>query len=149
MPIALVPDDDDRDDGGPRRIVVGIDDSEHATHALRWAMQWARADDEVSAVCAWEIPHGIGYDVPQFDPENLRTRARDTVHAAIEAVDGTGQIFAKIAEGDPRTVLRRMADDADLLVVGARGRTGLAHLALGSTTSLLIARPTVPVVVVP
>ena len=42
-----------------------------------------------------------------------------------------------------------LQDEADLVVVGARGRTGLAHLVLGSTASSLVHRPSCPIVVVP
>jgi nucleotide-binding universal stress UspA family protein len=40
-------------------------------------------------------------------------------------------------------------DQASLLVLGARGLTGLPGLVLGSVTTSLVAQPHVPVVVVP
>jgi nucleotide-binding universal stress UspA family protein len=46
-------------------------------------------------------------------------------------------------------VLLRAAEEADLLVVGARGRSGFAHLALGSTATSVIGDPQTPTVVVP
>lgn len=150
VPVAVVPDTDDAlDRSSPRRIVVGIDHSDHAAHALEWALRWARPEDEVSALCAWRIPIGFGYDIPQFDRQHLRAGALTTVQAAISAAGADDRVTATIAEGDPRTVLAHAATEADLLVVGARGRTGLAHLALGSTTTSLLGDPHCPIVVVP
>lgn len=150
IPVAVVPDTDDAvDRSAPRRIVVGIDHSDHAAHALEWALRWARPEDEISALGAWRIPVGFGYDIPQFDRQHLRASALQTVHSAISAAGANDRVVATIAEGDPRTVLAHAAADADLLVVGARGRTGLAHLALGSTTTALLTDPQRPIVVVP
>jgi nucleotide-binding universal stress UspA family protein len=51
-------------------------------------------------------------------------------------------------EGDPRQVLRAESLNADLLVVGARGRRGLAHLLLGSVATSAVHGPKTPTVVV-
>jgi nucleotide-binding universal stress UspA family protein len=149
VPIAIVPDIATPVNDAPRRIVVGVDDSDHAAHALAWALAWARDEDEISAVCAWQIPKGLGYDIPQFDREPLRAGALQTVHDVVTKAGGDGRVIAKIAEGDPRSVLLHLGREAELIVVGARGRSGLVHFALGSTTSSLIGRLPIPMVVVP
>lgn len=150
IPVAVIPSgrrDVDRAD--PRRIVVGVDDSDHATRALRWALRWARAEDEIIAICAWSVAKGLGYDLPVYDTEHLRFGALRTATHAIEAVGAQDRVTAESVEGDPRTVLLRAAEEADLLVVGARGRSGFAHLALGSTATSVIGDPQTPTVVVP
>lgn len=150
IPVAVIPQTDrDVDLVGPRRIVVGVDDSDHAVRALRWALGWARPEDEVIAICAWSVAKGLGYDLPQYDTEHLRLGALRTANRAIEAAGAQDRVTAESVEGDPRAVLLRAADEADLLVVGARGRSGLAHLALGSTATSVIGDPPTPTVVVP
>lgn len=52
------------------------------------------------------------------------------------------------AEGHAAGVLVDVALDDDLLVVGSRGRSGLAELALGSTSHRVAAHAGCPVVVV-
>ena len=54
-----------------------------------------------------------------------------------------------VERGDPRAILRKLAYGADLVVVGARGRSGLPHLFLGSTASSLAHRPVCPTAIVP
>ncbi len=150
IPVAVIPSgrrDVARTD--PRRIVVGVDDSDHATRALQWALGWARSEDEVTAICAWSVAKGLGYDLPVYDTEHLRFGALRTANHAIEVAGAEDRVTAEAAEGDPRTVLLRAAEEADLLVVGARGRSGFAHLALGSTATSVISDPQAPTVVVP
>ena len=59
------------------------------------------------------------------------------------------RIDRQIAEGDPRWVLLSKSDISDLLVLGRRGRGGLPHFFLGSTTTALIHRPHCPTAVIP
>ena len=51
--------------------------------------------------------------------------------------------------GPPADVLVEVARDADLLVVGSRGRGAFAGLLLGSTSQRCAKRSTCPVVIVP
>lgn len=52
--------------------------------------------------------------------------------------------------GDPATEIVRFASEfgCDLIVMGTHGRSGLAHLALGSVTEGVLRRATCPVLVV-
>ena len=64
-----------------------------------------------------------------------------TQHAAErKAASGLG-IETAVREGDPRTVIVDTADEwqADLIVVGSHGRTGLAPLVIGSLAQALVA----------
>ena len=136
------------------RIVVGVDGSEHAAAALRWAIQVAGPDDEIVAVSTWTTPIPIGIDVPRFDVVALRAEAQRVVDLAVEeqcakAGIGPGRVIRHVTEGDPRWVFKEMEKEAGLLVLGARGHTGLSHLVLGSTTTSLIHAPHCAVAVVP
>ena len=57
-------------------------------------------------------------------------------------------IDAVLVAESPVTALLTEADDADLLVVGARGHGGFAGLVLGSVTDQVVRHATCPVVVV-
>ncbi len=54
-----------------------------------------------------------------------------------------------IQERHPGDVLVELSSDADLLVVGSRGRGGFHGLVLGSVTHAVVLHATCPVVVVP
>lgn len=136
------------------RIVVGLDGSAHADAALRWALDEAGAHEgsEVRAVYAWQFPLMAfpgGFD-PGFDPGDLEKRAKDMVVSQVSAVEPSPRVPLEslVAEGDPTEALVTAARDAHLLVVGARGRSPLAGLMLGSVSQRCAARAGCPVVIV-
>ena len=59
-------------------------------------------------------------------------------------IEGIGEAGEKIDER-----IEDFSEAADLLVLGQRGRTGLPHFFLGSTTTALIHRPNCPTAVIP
>ncbi len=155
VPLVIVPHHEGSPPPSPaERIVVGVDGSDHSQAALTWAIGMAGENDEVVAVTTWSTPIPIGMDVPRFDVTALRADAQRIVdEAADKACAEAGveptRVIRHITEGDPRWVFKEMEKEAGLLVLGARGHTGLSHLVLGSTTTSLIHSPTCPVAVVP
>ena len=51
--------------------------------------------------------------------------------------------------GDARTVIRRRAEQASMLVIGARGHGAVSHFLLGSVAASMTAHPPCPTVIVP
>ncbi|MEZ5246918.1 MAG: universal stress protein [Acidimicrobiales bacterium] len=157
VPLVIVPHHDELVPAGPsERIVVGVDGSDSSLAALRWAIENAPADATISAISAWQTPVDgpILYGVNRFDLKALRAAAQATVNEAADRVCGElgvdgSRVIREIAEGDPRWVLLTQSETADLLVLGQRGRTGLSHFFLGSTTTALVHRPHCPTAVIP
>ncbi len=132
-----------------KRIVVGIDGSPSSIAALRNAVELARAlPAEVEAVSVWQPYYGT-VDLP-LPLEDLRTGAEAALAEALAAVDTEGvQLIELVEEGDPATVLLALAERADMLVVGTRGRGGFAGLLLGSVSQRCTHHATCPVLVTP
>ena len=157
VPLVIVPHREPPAPASPsERIVVGIDDSDHARAALRWAVEHAAPRAAISAIAAWQTPVDglILAGVDRFDIRDLKAAAETTVNdIADEVCDALGvnrdRVQREIAEGDTRWVLQSRSEEADLLVLGQRGRSGLAHFFLGSTTTALIHRPHCPTAVIP
>ena len=122
-PVVIVPQGSG---GAPReqRVVVGYDGSANADAALRWATDRAVDGDRIVAVSADHERE----PVPELQ------------------VDG---VEHRVVAGDPRDVLHDAAQDADLLVVGARGHSGIAGMLIGSTTLHVIEHPHTTTAVVP
>lgn len=133
-------------------IVVGVDGSDNAQAALQWAVDHAPPSTTVKAVGIFSF---TPYSAVDYQPalEALRDRCRETVETAVAKLDmpetDPPTLLVEIRQGDPRNTLRAEAAGADLLVLGARGHRGVAHLVLGSVTTSLTHHPTVATVVVP
>lgn len=155
-PMIIVPHrEDEPTPSTTERIVVGIDGSANSLRALEWAMRTFPAAT-ITAVTSWQTP----VDGPvmlgggRFDVTAFRAQAEQILDEAIEKVCAEtgaepGDVGRRITEGDPRWTLAAEHGRADLLVLGRRGRGGLSHLVLGSTTTSLIHQPERPVAVIP
>jgi nucleotide-binding universal stress UspA family protein len=134
--------------GSEHRIVAGIDGSEQSTDALRWAIDQAkRTGATVDAVMAWRFPSAYGWSpgLDDFDLEGDSKKALDRV--LTETDTGGVTVRPVVAEGSPADVLVRSSKDADLLIVGSRGRGGLRSAVLGSVSLGCVLRAHCPVLV--
>ena len=92
-----------------------------------------------SAMWALGSPFGISYAVPSSETlAEVRAAARMTLDGALARFGATGT--SVIVEGDPAACILREADarGAELVVVGTRGRTGIARVVLGSVAEKVI-----------
>ena len=137
-------------------IVVGVDGSQGAADALRFAIEEARVRGaEVKAVNAWHVPpaaFGGGWVPPVVDLDEFREFARSSLEKAVEDVARSGsdvKVTPVLGEGQPADVLCAAATGADLLVVGSRGLGGFRGLRLGSVSQQCAHHAPCPVMIVP
>ena len=139
------------------RIVVGVDDSPGAAAALRWALEEARLRGAtLDVVHAWHqfIPVALpGAVTREPGRDDLEAAARELVTKVVDDVvgpsDPTVTVRVELGQGSPADVLITGAADADLLVIGSRGRGGFAGLLLGSVSQQCAHHAPCPVVIVP
>jgi nucleotide-binding universal stress UspA family protein len=142
------------------RIVVGIDGSEHSAAALRWAVEEAKLRDaKVEAVHAWTyvpvatpadaglvpVPWTDNVEALQATQEAAERIATDHVRDVLGADHG---VTVSLVQNDAAEALIQAAADADLLVVGNRGRGALKEALLGSTSGRVADHAPCPVVIV-
>ena len=132
------------------RIVVGVDGSEHSNAALRWALAEAEqhSDSLVTAVLSWQVPF---LSFPgAFDREQLEKAYKNFLIETVSAIAPTPAVPLEtlVAEGDPTESLVEASKDANLLVLGTRGRSPFAGLLLGSVSQGAAASAHCPVVLV-
>jgi nucleotide-binding universal stress UspA family protein len=135
------------------RIVVGVDGSEAAGEALRWAVAQAKLTGAtVEAVYAWDPGVLVSLGMPpMLDWKPLREAANERPKEIVrETVGGdTGvRIVTKTVMGHAADVLVKRSATADLLVVGSRGLGGLKGMVLGSVGHHCAAHSHCPVVIV-
>jgi nucleotide-binding universal stress UspA family protein len=140
-----------------RRIVAGVDGSEYSLRALRWAVVDAgRHGAELLAPTTWTaLPPPIASPyvdvnkaVDRQDGAAAAEQALQTVVA--NAIASNPPIVVEIVAtvGHPAKLLAEQSRHADLVVVGARGRGGIAGWLLGSVSQELLRHSFCPVAVV-
>jgi nucleotide-binding universal stress UspA family protein len=138
-----------------RTILVGVDGSPGSRAALTWAAAEA-ADHQADLVVleVWEhtlpppmgsgaVPHSGVPDPRQGATENLLTVIKEEL-----GEDPPVLVHPRVKQGNPAEVLIEESADADLLVVGTRGRGGFTGLVLGSVSQHVAAYAKCPVTVV-
>jgi nucleotide-binding universal stress UspA family protein len=152
------------------RIVVGVDGSAGSDAALSWAVaEAALRGSRLRVVHAYQAqsapvmevglgaPAGIaGAAMLAEEGERVRQAAEEHARAVIDgalrrASDDLGgiEIERVAAEGPVTQTLIESARDAELLVVGSRGRGGFLGLLLGSVSQQVALHPPCPVVILP
>ena len=138
-------------------IVVGVDGSDAAQAAVRFALQEASLRGaQVRAVAVWHVPVAV-YEGAYATPDTglLGELADETGDALARAVEAAADVAPDVKvemivrEGAPAAVLLEEAADADLLVLGSRGLGGFRGLLLGSVGQQCTHHAPCPVVIVP
>lgn len=135
-------------------MVVGIDGTIPSLRAIVFGLTEARFRGAVvDAVIAWHEPYtGQSLAPGVADPAVFADGASMTLERALaetHADDWGLRIDRHVLRGAPGSILLRVAEGADLLVVGSRGRGGLTGVLLGSVAQQLVRDAECPVVVVP
>jgi nucleotide-binding universal stress UspA family protein len=136
------------------RIVCGIDFSDTSRAALDEAAKLARLlDAELHVVHAYGLPMGAlpidgGFVTGPETAAELASRAEEQIQSWQQAYPDV-RLVRHVVVGMPADEILRVAEEVDAayLVVGTHGRTGLAHLMLGSVAENVMRHAKVPVLV--
>ena len=134
-------------------IVVGVDGSGSSRNAIRFAVDEARLrTPTVKAVYAWQWPRvGFQYIPPDLiDPGGARSSRPGDRRGGGDRSELTRERRdrCRAVEGPSASVLIDASRDADLLVLGSRGRGGFSGLLLGSVGQQCVHQAVCPVVIV-
>ena len=134
-------------------IVVGVDGSAHSMKSLDWALDEAAIrKTSVRVLAVAPAAASIWGIAGQFDPapetqERVKSAAEEIAKEAASR-HGQQQVTVRTVSGVPADELIKASEDADLLVVGARGAGGFARLSMGSVSSQVSHHAHCPVVIV-
>ncbi|GAA3560480.1 universal stress protein [Nonomuraea rosea] len=134
-------------------IVVGVDGSVPARAAVDWA-----AGDALRMHQPLLLVHAVDrapYQIAKFPgparPDTLLRASHKVLQEAVALVherQPTVEVTTQVVEGAPAMVLRDQGRTATELLVGSRGRGGLAGALLGSVSEHVAGQAGCPVVVV-
>ena len=134
-PVVVVHSDRGTAPTGP--VVIGYDGSSAAETALDFGLAHAHRHNLVVRVVAAQ-PAGT----------ELHRITADELRAAVRRRGGQDAELIQIT-GHPAEHLLRLSADANLLVIGARGRGGFAGMLIGSVSQTVLHHADCPVAVIP
>ena len=140
------------------KILVPTDFSVHAKEALRHAAEFARLfDAQLTILHVYDVtPYVMPETVPLYDTvqlnqlhEEFKKQLGPAKQQAVQA--GAPRVDTQLLQGSPPAEIARFAAEGGygLIVMGTHGRTGLAHLLLGSVTEKVVRKAPCPVLTVP
>lgn len=136
-----------------QRLVVGFDGSANSLAALRWAVGFARPGSSVTVAWVWDAtPLAVGADAFFFpDASDLAAERFDHLVEpfAFEALARDVTLEREFIRGTPRAALAGLAEDTDLVVLGARGHGAVGSAILGSVSTWVLHHVHRPVAIVP
>ncbi|MEC7522763.1 MAG: universal stress protein [Myxococcota bacterium] len=138
-----------------RRIICPVDFSEPSEKALDYAIELAaKFGADVQAIHAYQLPVYALPDGAMMAGPEFTTKVTDELQKALKELSARKsgvKLETHLVEGIPYKEVVRMTEelDADLVVMGTHGRTGLKHLLLGSVAERVVRSSKVPVITVP
>jgi nucleotide-binding universal stress UspA family protein len=142
----------------PARILLATDGSEDAALAAQTAVDLVeRTGSELHVAHAGWVLHGasVGWNLiplpPGISQEDLDRGARNLLEAEVERMKGAGadvaQAYMRSGKADEEIVVLAEELDADLIVMGCRGRGGVKRALMGSVSESVIRHAHCPVLV--
>jgi nucleotide-binding universal stress UspA family protein len=139
-----------------KTIVVPTDFSEYAEHAFQWALAMA-ADWNAKIVLLHAAPRlYLAYpesiylvDLAKMEQEIIADAEKRLGELAAQKGTKTVTVETRVVLGDPVWEICQAAEQeqADLIVMGSHGRTGLSHVLLGSVAERVVRHAPCPVLV--
>lgn len=134
-------------------VVVGVDGSPDSLQALRWAAEYAQqVEAPLHALAVYELPtiYGPAAMAGFQDSHDVEQDARAMLTEAVRSALGPeAKVTERVERGHPAQNLVEASHDAQLVVVGSRGRGGFAGMLLGSVSQQCVTRARCPVIVMP
>lgn len=137
-PVAVVPFETEGDPAPG--VVVGVDGSDASQKAVAYAAERASMRGvPLIAVYAWMPPltPGLEYLWSEELVESQRSAAEEAIAigtAGLASRYPDLEIERRIVQAPPVAALLQAAENADMIVVGSRGRGGISRLLLGSVS---------------
>ncbi len=137
-----------------KKILVAVDGSEVSRNAFRHAVELTKQNNGTLTVIHI-VPQIETMDIETFKPESLRKgmikEGEKILSEIVELAAKSGiTIQSSVEEGYAFEKICEVADksNADLIVMGSHGRTGIGKVLIGSVTERVISKAGCPVLVV-
>jgi universal stress protein A len=138
------------------KILVPMDFSDHSKRALEQAVSLAKTfGASIDLLHSYRINYSgvmpYGADFPAAVYEDIRKHASSEMDKAQADVSDAGvSCQMHLSQEEPSHAIANAAEElgSDLIVMGTHGRTGLAHIALGSVAERTVRAAPCPVLTI-
>ncbi len=140
-----------------KRILLPTDFSPYSAAATKYACEFAtKFDAELHVLHTLEVHlsptpgFGMGLALPQYLRES-KAAAEKALAGVLDPQWGAGRkVVRALVEGSPKVEIVRYArqHDVDLIVLATHGRSGLAHVLIGSVAESVVRTAPCPVLTV-
>lgn len=137
-----------------KKILIAIDSSpvgeKIATNGLQLALQ-LKAEIALLSVIDTNFLITDGGVSPKEIVEETRADFKNVHQMLMDRVFKETKVWTFVEEGKPHEVILKVADewDADIIVLGTHGRTGLTHLLMGSVAEKVVRHSIKPIFIIP
>jgi nucleotide-binding universal stress UspA family protein len=136
---------------GWKKIVLATDGSKHSAKSMERAISFAKSyGGELRAISVVDVPSEFYAEAPQA-VEDLVRKAQGYVADVKKHADAAGvKAETFVGEAEAHDAITKLAkeENADMIVIGSHGRTGLRRLLMGSVAEKVIGYAPCPVLVV-
>lgn len=158
VPVLSVHPQDRRPEAGPRTVLVPTDFSADAEAALAAASDCLGLNHEGTRVVLLHVYH-VPAEYSTYGPsatlyrmgEQMGKKLRERLDELAAPLRAEGRsVEVEAVPGIPAEVIVRQVEErgADLIAMGTHGRSGIAHLLLGSTAERVVQHASCPVLTV-
>lgn len=136
------------------RILVAVDESDHAKKALEQALMLAEQMKHPVSLTIMHVNPSISINEPALGvdlEERIAEEGKHVMEPVIEQMVGRGVAYETLlVAGDPVTEICRMASErkCDLIVIGTGGKSVLAEIVVGSVSHGVLKHAECPVLTV-
>ncbi len=139
-----------------KKILCPIDHSDGSKEALKYAVSFAMKDEaalyllHVIDIRTFDESIDMVAQRPSPDDETIKKLKVKLLECVPDEISSDMQIEAIIVQGIPFAEIINIAkeNEIDLLVMGTHGRTGIAHMMLGSVSEKVVRKAHCPVLTV-
>jgi len=139
-----------------RRILIAVDSSTYSMRAARAGLTPAHNLKAIAGIIcvvdrSKEVVNADLGITPEESKAVLLKEAENTIDQYIKMYDGIEKVFQFTPEGAPEEEILHLAREwqADLIVMGTHGRSGLGRMLTGSVAEYVIRHAEIPVLVIP
>lgn len=137
-----------------KKIIIALDDSPASEKIAREGFKMAQQlNAEIALVSVVDTVFLMteGGITPKEMADSIKNDFKKSQQLLIDKIFKSNKVLTFLEEGKPYEMILKITNEwqADLIIIGTHGRTGLTHLIMGSVAEHVVRHSKIPVLIVP